>query len=68
MPWLVWFKGLSAGLRTKGSPVRFLVRAQAGVAGRGHVRDDKLIDVSLAHHCFSPPLLPSLPLSLKINK
>ena len=27
LPWLVWLSGLSAGLRTGGSPVRFPVRA-----------------------------------------
>ena len=26
-PWLVWLGGLNARLRSKGSPVRFLVRA-----------------------------------------
>ena len=33
-PWLVWLNGLSAGLRTKGSLVRFPVRTQAWVAGQ----------------------------------
>ena len=33
MPWLVWLSGLSAGLRTKRSPVRFPVRAHAWVVG-----------------------------------
>ena len=33
-PWLVWLSGLSAGLRTKGSPVWFPVRAHAWVAGQ----------------------------------
>ena len=33
-PWLVWLSGLSAGLGTKGSPVRFPVRAQAWVVGQ----------------------------------
>ena len=32
--WLVWLRGLSAGLRTKGSPVPFPVRAYAWVAGQ----------------------------------
>ena len=32
-PWLVWLSGLSARLRTKGSLVRFPVRAHAWVAG-----------------------------------
>ena len=33
-PWLVWLSGLSAGLRSKGSPVRFPVRAHAWVTAR----------------------------------
>ena len=33
-PWLVWLGGLSAGLRTKGSPVPFPVRAHAWVAAQ----------------------------------
>ena len=32
--WLVWFSGLSAGLQTERSPVRFPVRAHAWVAGQ----------------------------------
>ena len=51
-------------LQTKGSPVQFLVRAHAWVAGQvpsaGHERQPH-IDVSL-------PLSPSFPFSLKINK
>ena len=42
-PWLVWLSGLSTGLRTKGSPVQFLVRAHAWVvvpaASGGDVRE-----------------------------
>ena len=34
LPWLVWLSGLSAGLRTKGSPVQFSVRACAWVGGQ----------------------------------
>ena len=34
MSWLVWLSGLNASLRTKGSPVRFPVRAHAGVVGQ----------------------------------
>ena len=34
LPWLLWLSGLSAGLRTKGSPVQLPVRAQAWVAGQ----------------------------------
>ena len=64
-PWLVWFSGLSTSLRTKGSPVRFPVRALAWVAGqvpsRGAHEKQPHIDVS-----FSPSLSPSFP-SLKIN-
>ena len=33
-PWLVWLSGLSAGLQTERSLVRFLVRAHAWVAGQ----------------------------------
>ena len=33
-PWLVWLSGLSAGLQTKGSPVRFPVRAHLWVVGQ----------------------------------
>ena len=29
LPWLVWLSGLSAGLQTRGLPVRFPVRAYA---------------------------------------
>ena len=40
----MWLSGLSAGLRIKGSLVRFLVRAHAWVAGqvpgRGCMRDN----------------------------
>ena len=34
MPWLVWLSGWSARLWTKGSPVRFLVRAHAWVVSQ----------------------------------
>ena len=34
LPWLAWLCGLTAGLRTKESPVRFPVRAQAWVVGQ----------------------------------
>ena len=41
-PWLVWLSGLSTGLRTKGSPVRFPGGAHVWVVGqapsRGHTR------------------------------
>ena len=33
-PWLVWLRGLSAGLQTKRSLVQFPVRARAWVAGQ----------------------------------
>ena len=61
-PWLVWLSGLSAGLRTKGSLVRFPVRAHAWVAGkvpsRGRVRSNhKLMFLS-----------PSFPSPLSKNK
>ena len=64
-PWLVWLSGLSAGLQTKGLPVRFPVRAHAWVAGqvpsRGRMRGNHT-------SMFLPSRSPSLPLSLKINK
>ena len=63
-PWLVWLSGLSAGLRTKGSPVRFPVGAHAWVAVQvpsgGHVRGNRtLMFLSLSF---------SLPSSLSKNK
>ena len=65
-PWVVWLRGLSAGLQTKGSSVQFPVRARAWVAdqvpSRRHVRGNHtLIFLSLS---FS---LPAPPLCLKIN-
>ena len=62
LPWLVWLSGVSTGLRTKGSPVGFPVRAHAWVAGQvpswGRTRgNNTLMFLSL-----------SLPLCLKINK
>ena len=62
-PWLVWFSGLSAGLRSKGSSVRFPVRAHAWVSGQvpswGHERGN--------HTLMFLSLSPFLPLCLKIN-
>ena len=63
--WLVWLSGLSAGLQSKGSLVRFPVRAHTWVAGqvpgRGHARGN--------HTLMSLSLSFSLsPLCLKINK
>ena len=59
LPWLVWLSGLSASLRTKGSPVQFPVRAHAWVAGqvpsRGHTRGNHtLIFLSLLFSLPSP--------------
>ena len=58
--WLVWLSGLSAGLRTKGSPVGFPVRAHAWVAGqvpsRGRVRGNHT-DVSLPLFLLPFPFL-----------
>ena len=49
-PWLVWLSGLNAGLRTKESPVQFLVSAHAWAAGQvpngGHKKQPH-IDISL---------------------
>ena len=65
VPWLVWLSGLSAGLRSQGSPVRFPVRTHAWVAGqvpsKGYMRDHHtLMFLSLAVSLPSP--------TLKINK
>ena len=53
----MWLSGLSAGLRTKGLPVQFPVRAQAWIAGRvpswGHVRGNHtlmFLSLSLSLH------------------
>ena len=64
-PWLGWLSGLSAGLQTKGSLVRFPVRAHAwvsdSVSSRGHARG--------THTLMFLFLSFSLPSSLsKINK
>ena len=60
-PWLVWLSGLSSGLQTKGSPVRFPVRAHAWVVdevpSRGAHERQPNTDVSLP--LFLPPF-PSL--------
>ena len=58
-PWLVWLSGLSAGLWTKGSLVRFPVRAHASVAGQvpsgGRVRGNHtLMFLSLSFSLNSP--------------
>ena len=62
LPWLVWLSGLSAGLRTTVSLVRFPVRAHAWVVGqvpsRGRVRGNHTL-------MFLFPLPPSLPLLSK---
>ena len=51
--WLVWLRGLSAGLQTKGSLVQFPVRAHVWVVGQvpsgGYVRGNHtLIFLSLS--------------------
>ena len=62
VPWLVWLSGLSVGLQTKGSPVRFQVRAHAWVVGQFSSREC----LSGNHTgCFSSSLSPSLFLSLR---
>ena len=57
--WLVWLNGLSADLWTKGSPVRFPVRAHVWVAGhvpsRGCARGNHtLMFLSLSFSLLSP--------------
>ena len=62
-PWLVWVSGLSAGLQTKGSLVRFPVRGCAWVVGKvrrsgaggGGARERQPIDFSLSF-CLPSPL------------
>ena len=56
-PRLVWLSGLSAGLQTKGSPVRFLVRAHAWVVGQVLVGGTQ---EETTHGHFSPSLPPPL--------
>ena len=66
LPWPAWFSGLGVIPQSKRSPVQFLVRAHAWVAGSVPWKRQP-INVSLSHQCFSPSLSPSLTLSLKIN-
>ena len=60
-PWLVWLTGLSAGLQTERSMVRFPVRAHAWVVGQvpswRHVRASQLM--FLWHIAVSLPLILS---------
>ena len=60
----MWLSGLSAGLRIKGSLVRFLVRAHAWVAGQvprpGHARGN--------HTLMFLSLSVSLPAPFSKNK
>ena len=58
-PWLVWLSGLSASLQTKGSQVRFPVRAHAWVVGQvpssRHMRGNHtLMFFSLSFSILSP--------------
>ena len=64
-PWLVWLSRVSASLGTKGSLVRFPVRAHDWVAGQVPSRElmrgnHTLMFLSLSFSLF--------PFSLKINK
>ena len=56
--------GLSASLRTERSLVQFTC-LDCGPGSQLGACKRQLIDVFLAHRCFSPSLSPSLPLSLK---
>ena len=71
MPWLVLLSGLSASLRTKGSLVRFPVRAHAWVAGpvpsRGHVRGNHTL-MFLSFTFSLPSPLSENKQTLKKNK
>ena len=58
-PWLVWLSGLSAGMRTKESPVQFPVRTRAWVAGQVPSRERMrgnltLMFLSLSFSLLSP--------------
>ena len=60
-PWFVWLSGLSASLKTKGSPVQFPVEAHAWVVGQvsgeGHtIGKHTLMFLSLSFS-FPSPLL-----------
>ena len=76
-PWLVWLRGLSAGLQTKRSLVQFPVRARAWVAGQApsgrHVKSPFGDVQEATNQYFSPTsmflsLSLSLPSPLTINK
>ena len=61
----MYLSGLSVGLKTKGSPVQFPVKAHVWVAGQvpsGGAGE------ATTHWYFFPSLSPSFPLCLKINK
>ena len=65
---MVWLCGLSAGLRTKGSPVQFLVRAHGWAVGCpqwGAGERQPHTDVSLPFSFPSP--LPKNKLKIKIK-
>ena len=62
---MVWLSGLSAGLRTRRSPVWFPVGAYAWLWPRSLVGDTQ---ESTTHWCFCVSLSPSLHLFLKTNK
>ena len=63
----MWLSGLSAGLQTKGSPVRCPVRAHAWAAGQVGPPVVGAWEAT-THWCFSASLSPSLPHCLKMNK
>ena len=71
LPWLVWLSWLGIVPWSKLSPVRFLVRAHAWVAGsvpsQGACKR-QLTNVSLSHQCFLPSLSLSFSLSPEIDK
>ena len=54
LSWLVWLRGLTAGMRTKGSPVQLSVRAHTWIAGgapgSGPARGNQ--SLSLKHQYF----------------
>ena len=63
-PWLVWLSGLRASMQTKGSLVRFPVRAHAWVAGQVPSRGRARVN----HTLMFPPLAFTLPSPPSKNK
>ena len=63
--WLVWLSGLNVGLRTKGSLVRFPIRALVWVVGQVSSRGRARSNHSMMFLCLSPSLLLCLKIKFK---